>query len=159
MTTTALSNIEIDLEVRQHAHPHYGGIYSIDNIPYGSLMKTNRPFIIICNLSRKEETGTHFVTVVKSDNNAPLIFLDTLARIIIHPNFLKFNLPIVAPIKTPVQTPTSRACGYYCIFYTLYFNRLLSNRSIPNSLIPFSNPHLNDAICIHNISVLQNVDQ
>lgn len=149
----ALSNLDIDRQLRGSASPLYRGVFSIDTIPTDKLLQ-RKQFIYVCNLSKKSEVGTHFIVVVF--NRGTLIYLDPLSP-------QKVNRSITAQlapkaIKTlphPIQKRGSRGCGFYCIVLVLVFDRVLQNKPT-NFIRPFSTDlNMNERICIANLNQLK----
>jgi hypothetical protein len=73
---TPLNNVEIN-EALESICPSFRGVFSADNIPNqidsGS---------IICNLSRADEVGSQFVTIIKKPNYVRNIDMNDLVCII-----------------------------------------------------------------------------
>ena len=152
-----ISNLEINQILRERASPLYEGIYSIDNIPFEYLTRKRR-FIIVCNLARQGNYGTHFIVIVYDDGH--MLYLDSLAppQESINSIFLSRLKPTkVSSLRRPLQSRYSLACGYYCMFFVLYFDRIMTNREV-DFIRPFSltNPLINDSICMSNLSMLEN---
>ena len=121
----------------------FNGVFSIDNIPSSVLLKKHYAFI--CNLSRANEKGSHFITVIKKNNT--ITIHDSLA-LNHYPNLKLGNEQLIYKYHNPIQEITSSFCGFYCIYFVL--TNLVSNKSV---LTPFlkTQLHKNDEICIVNI--------
>lgn len=152
-----ISNLEINQILRDRASPLYEGIYSIDNIPF-EYLNQKKHFIVVCNLARQGNYGTHFIVIVYDDGH--MFYLDSLAppQEFVNLIFLRFRPTKVSFLKRPLQSTYSHACGYYCIFFVLYFDRIMTNREV-DFILPFSltNPLINDSICMSNLSMLENI--
>lgn len=147
-----LFNFEIDCFLSKYKLPEYLGVFSSNNIP-----ETPNNFILICNLSNKEEKGSHFITICKI--NSELFILDSLALNIGNANLSEFisNLEYdkINTIKDPIQSFQSISCGLFCVYFVLLFH-VKSKQKLKIPLYRFvkNNLILNDGICIDNINLL-----
>jgi hypothetical protein len=129
------------------------GVFASNNIPNQLLEEEN--FTIVCNLSRIQETGTHFISLIKRGNR--MIYIDPLGIYIELNNDIssfieKCNPSILYKIKEGIQDiEKSFFCGLFCIYFSLDNNPLLER---PPNLMPFESNDLikNDCICLHNIA-------
>ena len=160
----AISNIEIDDFLKHTGTQGYKGVYSCNNLPSENEVKEWTNFCIICNLSKENEVGTHFIAIVASKN--VIYYLDSLAlNATIHNYIKKFidklNKDFIITLTSPIQEKNSLHCGYYAIFFCLYYmNRLSTNsKSTKIDIIKFQNINLldNDNICIKNITKLTGI--
>jgi hypothetical protein len=124
-----VSNHLIDHLLRDvFACSSYQGVYSANSIPQEQLLRREEPFAIVVNLSRREERGTHFVTIIKISQRV-CVYLDPLA----------LNATLYAHIGTflrrlndggsdllaldrPIQARSSNLCGLYCVQFVLMFD-------------------------------------
>ena len=151
-----ITNADIESFISRNNVKYFKGVFSADNIFVDVNMSSN--FIIVCNLSKEFEEGSHFITIAHFEGE--LFYLDSLAI-----NITKYNhiisfikqIPInnFITLNTPIQSMSSNGCGYYCIFFILYFNILMSGGK-NEKMKQFSKTDLtrNDDICIYNINKL-----
>lgn len=124
----------------------FDGVYSSNNIPPELLMKAKTCFI--CNLSKVNEIGSHFITIFKDEKK--MWIFDSLALPLTH--FPSELAQLFAAFKTSfvyqnqLQRNSSHFCGFYCIFFVLRLNAKQEPK-----LIKFTNPKDNDNVCIENI--------
>lgn len=148
MNGAGITNWEISKFLNMHKLKHFQGVYSCDNIP-AHLVKSSR-FHIICNLSKKGSTGSHFITIIYA--HGTLLVLDSLGlHFTLHNHLLHFftQLKIIHIIKNTNQLQNYNAdtCGLYCIYFCLLFETTQTNK-----IEPFQNNcNLNDIICQKNI--------
>lgn len=146
-----LDNIYIADTIRRFSSD-FQGVYSSDNIPLNLL--TLDKFIIVCNLSKQKEKGTHFVTIVAHPNET--LYIDSIGLPCTNEQICNFlfqrGRPLIYNSRT-VQHPLSVFCGYYCIFYTLLFD---SNNINVKDTFYFSSVNLyaNDKRCMKYIKML-----
>ena len=147
-----LCNLQIDQRIKRARCQYYRGVFSIDTLPH-RLLEDEDTFVIVSNLNKKKQIGSHFVTIVYTRGH--LFYLDSLAT---PPEqvapLYDFNPRVIHYFDTPIQSVTSLACGFYCIFFALLFDRVLTNR--PVTFTPFSDTNNNDQICEQNITDLEN---
>jgi len=158
MKLERICNFEIDRVIKENGVKSYFGIFSIDNIPF-DLLKGRQTFMVVCNLEKKGNFGSHFVVLVYHLGH--LLYLDSLAPVKeeIKNVFFKFDPLQFHSLKSPLQSPSSQACGYYCLFFVLYFDRILRNKSV-DFIFPFQdNQDVNDDLCLKNISMLERLNK
>ena len=159
MKLDRICNLEIDRVIRENGVKSYFGIFSIDNIPF-SLLSGKQTFIVVCNLEKKGNFGSHFIVLVYHLGH--LLYLDSLAPVKeeIKSIFFKFNPLRLHTLKSPLQSINSQACGYYCLFFVLYFDRVLCNKPV-DFIFPFSQNKQdgNDAICLKNITMIDRLNK
>jgi hypothetical protein len=151
--TEPITNINIEEYIAENNAEYFQGVFSADNI--NNNIKFLDRFIIVCNLSKEDERGSHFVTLIFSDGY--LVYLDSLGLNMTKYNFIErfiYELKVksISYLNTPIQSRFSNGCGYYCIFFIVYFNHvLLTGNGL--DVEKFSRTHLtrNDEICIRNI--------
>lgn len=129
-------------------------VYSADTIPK-DLLRDGEKSSCIVNLSKRDETGSHFITLVINKKsitvydslNLPIKTLtpDILRRLKSSKKKIRFAL------KSRIQDYSSSFCGFYCVFYVLMnAGNQFSKRDRIKPFIP--KPHRkNDKIVIDNI--------
>jgi len=131
----------------------FDGVYSCNSIPTTILNK--KSFFLICNLSKANETGSHFISLIKKRGsiaiydslatefkNYPSCLLQTLA-----------NYKVCTKIKHSIQDILSHFCGFYSIYFILKEQSNIKTKRILLSLKQHSKN--NDEKCIRNIVILQ----
>lgn len=155
MTT---SNIEIEeflfpLQFTKKKTP-FIGVFSCDNIPTNQIVR-KKQFAIICNLSKHDEEGSHFVTILCS-NRTEIIYIDSFGFPPSNIYILKFlyasRRKLLFYNISCIQHPLSKACGYFCMFFVLYFQLVRKNNnnnmtSLKIFYKDLSNMMKNDNIC------------
>ena len=142
-----LSNIQISNFLRTHTK-FFHGVFSSDNIDVK--LRDLDKFSIICNFSKQDQQGSHFISIISFSNY--VLYIDSLGLpcVMTHIcNFLKsLKKPIYSNTKQ-IQGDYSKFCGFYCILYVFYFDEARNFR------ITFSNNlENNDKICVKYISDL-----
>ena len=131
---------------------NYRGCFSSDRIPPS--LTREKKWSIICNLSRSADEGTHFVALIREDQE--LYYFDPL-QLDEHPNqdiasFLRScsGVEKLYQLTEPLQDEESFYCGFFCIFIVIFAER----RDTP--VLTFSKIHLtdNDSIVVENIARL-----
>ena len=160
-----ISNIEIDDFLKDARIKNYKGVYSCNKLPCKAEVQSWTDFCIICNLSKENETGTHFIAIASFQN--VIYYLDSLAlNATIHNYIKKFiaelNKDFIVTLASPIQEKNSEHCGYYTIFFCLYYANQFSTSSGINNrkdINKFSSTNLllNDSICINNIKKLTGI--
>ena len=158
----AISNIEIDNFLKSAGVQSFKGVYSCNNLPSEAEVKEWTNFCIICNLSKENEVGTHFIAIVVSKN--VIYYLDSLAlNATIHNYIRKFidklDKEFIITLTSPIQEKNSLHCGYYTIFFCLYYMNRLNTANAKINIIKFQRLNLldNDNICIKNIQKLSGI--
>ena len=116
----ALSNLQIENFLRRYT-TNFQGVFSCDNIPKKVERVTN--FSIVLNLSKENELGTHFITVLKFPTE--IWYIDSLGLWCENHHILKFLNLFKTKIyfnKRQLQSLTSNKCGFYCILFCLHFD-------------------------------------
>ena len=129
------------------------GVFSSDTVNLKQI-KERSEFIFVCNLSRKSESGSHFVTVIGSKDE--LIYADSLAQ------SAELSAPLYSTLKStgkkispllhrPIQATLSHFCGIFCIYYSMFFDykRFPSIKNQKSFLK--KDLYKNHDICLHNI--------
>lgn len=130
------------------------GVFSSNNLDLKKCREKEN-FIAICNLSKKEQRGTHFVCLAASKSE--IVYLDSFALPCttsrsLHSSLTQLNRGrITELLKKPIQSSYSEYCGFFCMLFTALFDF----KRFPNikNMKPFSQTHLhnNDAICVENL--------
>lgn len=142
--------------------PDFWGVFSADTIPPFPPQQSReaRRFSLVCNLSKVDEPGSHFVSIVSFPRY--VLYLDSLGLPCTSPHIREF----LRQLKTPtfyntlqVQDLSSDFCGLYCILFILHFSlRDSSETSSPLTGFQWeqSNLLLNDIMCAENVLALLN---
>ena len=102
-------------------YPCFLGVYSVNNFPRNIKTKT----FFITNMSKSDEMGTHWISIVKSAPNLVEIFDSLSTKYDILKPYLKFNKdPSIIYNDCAFQLPTSTTCGFFAI--TFCVNRCLN---------------------------------
>lgn len=143
-----LSNIYITSFLKQRKLKTFDGVFSCDRIPPHLLRQDEACFI--SNLSRADEIGSHFITLVKQGQTVYILDSLALSEEIYPPELKKIfsSFSVFFVYTNALQEEASHFCGFYCIFFVLRFNK--GRKEIKN----FSHPNKNDQICIDNIILL-----
>ena len=129
------------------------GVYSSNNINI-PLLKEKEEFIIICNLSKQDKIGSHFITVVS--NKKQLLYIDSLGLPSSLSKELYNSLKLLRKKVTtlnhrPIQAPDSVFCGIYAIFYSIFFDYIRFPIIKNQKAFLKHDLYKNDEICLHNI--------
>ena len=145
-STLGLSNVEIENVLMPYC-TNFMGVFSSNNIPKELTRRNN--FSIICNLSKVGKEGTHFVTIIGSQNN--MKYIDPLGLHCFVPSIQDFLKACARPLvhnARILQSPTSFHCGFYCILFIFTSEKNITN--VP--AIKFGdNLRTNDRKCIQYI--------
>jgi hypothetical protein len=130
----------------------FRGIFSCDNLPEELL--TRDKFIVVCNLSKQFELGTHYVTIVSHETQT--IYIDSFGYSCTNVDIAAFLQKRGGQLyynKRAFQHLQSVHCGFYSIFFTLLFDSLNAK---PKNNFYFSSTDLlsNDKRCIRYIKLL-----
>ena len=121
---------------------NFKGVFSSDDIP----LFTQSDVSFICNLSKRNEQGTHFIGVYISKNY--IIYFDPFGLECYVQNICKYlqiyNRQIVHSLSM-IQHPSSLHCGYFCIGFVLAMNNNYSI-SMYQNIFNSKNLYLNDDI-------------
>ena len=158
-----ISNIEIDNFLKNARIKNYKGVYACNKLPCKAEVQRWTDFCMICNLSKENETGTHFIAIAVFKN--VIYYLDSLAlNATIHNYIKKFLAELkkdfLVTLISPIQEKNSEHCGYYTIFFCLYcMNRFSTDDDDRIKIDKFNNTNLllNDNICINNIKKLTGI--
>ena len=121
---------------------NFQGVFSSDDIPFFPQLNVS----FICNLSKRNELGTHFIAVYVDKNY--IFYFDPFGIECYVQSICKYlkyyNIDIVHSLLS-IQHPTSLHCGYFCIGFILALN---NGYSISNyhKIFNDKNLHLNDEI-------------
>ena len=129
------------------------GIFSSNNIP--PKLKKEEKFTIICNLSRVEQPGTHFVSIIKRGSS--ILYLDPLATYLDFNGDLSKFIESCSPtsimrLEKPIQHEKSWLCGYFCVFFSLLYSRNVAGLKLEKFVE--EDILMNDCICIRNIATI-----
>ncbi len=116
-------NVEFDdyFKKCEAIYPSFLGVFSLDTCPRNI---KNRTFFIL-NMSRSNELGSHWISVVKSSPNLVEIFDSLGTKYEILKPYLKFNKNSnIVFNDCAFQLPTSTTCGFFAI--TFCVNRCLN---------------------------------
>lgn len=132
---------------------HFQGIYSANTIP-DFLISLNH-FSIICNLSKQEEKGTHWVTIIY--HNGVLLYLDPLSLNLQLSNDIsafiaKLQVKLIFTLDSPIQNPFSTICGLFCVLFILLFDKRGLDLTKFKQFSP--NTSKNNYICKQNLALL-----
>lgn len=128
----------------------FKGVFSCDNIP--QKIKEMREYSVIVNLSKSDEIGSHFITILKI-NSKEIWYIDSLGNWCHNQFIIDFmtsqNVEIFYNGKI-IQSPSSELCGYFCIFVCLHFEKL----KVAGPDFSTTDLRLNDELCIEGIKQL-----
>lgn len=146
MEAEGITNVYIDSILKSCSY--YRGIYSCDTIPK-NLCDIDH-FGIVCNLSKEEETGTHFISIIVFPKY--VFYIDSLSGTCLNPDINKFLASLQKPVffnSKTIQSPSSLFCGFFAILFILYFE------AYRNFKLQFdSELNNNDKICIKYLCTL-----
>jgi hypothetical protein len=132
--------------------PLFKGVFSCNNIP--ASLSNNDSFSIVCNLSKVEEPGTHFITIVCFKDY--VLYIDSIGMHCFNLDITRFLLNLNRTIfynTKKIQSITSTYCGMYCVMYILHFNTPLHYQH-DNKLSFTIDMQKNDKQCVKNVSRL-----
>lgn len=142
MAFKGLTNFEINNALKPICNS-FNGVFSSDTIPSNIVNGS-----IICNLSRADQFGTHFVTVIIKPTH--ILYIDTFGipcHIAGIRNFMtSFNRPIYYN-ATQIQALSSAYCGYFAMLFCLQ-----NDYEHISSLAFSTNLRDNDHICIQYLN-------
>lgn len=141
MISKPLTNIEIETYLTALNCKYFKGVFSADNIP-----NIQPPFSIIINLSKHNEIGSHFVTILSDVTS--ICYIDTFGLPCFVESIIRFihsfKLNILYNVNT-IQNIKSQGCGYYCMLFILYNENMITKPIHWN----LKRTILNDDLCIH----------
>jgi hypothetical protein len=137
-----LTNVYIAKFLTAHSK-NFRGVFSANNI--NNRLLTARTFSIVCNLSRHDESGSHFITILAYPKY--ILYIDSFGLQCFNSDIKKFMKRLDKPIfhsTSQVQALSSNFCGFFCILQVLARESKIK--------VKFSkNPKNNDATCIKHI--------
>ena len=117
-------------------------MFSSDDIPFFPQLNVS----FICNLSKRNELGTHFIAVYINKNY--ILYFDPFGVECYVQSICKYlqhyNIEIVQSLLS-IQHPSSLHCGYFCIGFILALNNGY-NISKYHNIFNHKNLILNDDI-------------
>lgn len=135
-----VSNLYID-DFLKDFH-NFKGTYSSDNIP---IINVNEA--VICNFSKMNEEGTHFILIFRKKKS--IFYFDSIKLGYIPEDIKTYlsNYDLVKDISVGIQNTGSQLCGYYCILAFLSIN--ISYHFFLNNVLPcfIDNRLSNDVKC------------
>jgi len=129
----------------------FHGVFSADTIPTQLLQRDI--FSIVCNLSKVDEPGSHFVTIISQPHK--IFYIDSLGLPCVTPAIDKFLRKLRKPVffnRRQIQHVSSKFCGFYCILFVLYFDR----KETSPLRFESTNLLLNDRVCVKKIQEILN---
>lgn len=130
---------------------NFRGVYSANTIPL-RLLKVD-VFSIVCNLSKVDEPGSHFVAVIVQPQE--IFYMDSFGSPCITPEIVgflkKINKPVVYNTRQ-IQDFSSKLCGFYSILFVLYFD---ADNGVP-LVFDYKNLLQNDVTCVKKICEILN---
>ena len=121
---------------------NFKGVFSSDDIPFFPQLNVS----FICNLSKRNELGTHFIAVYI--NKDYILYFDPFGVECYVQSICKYlqhhNIEIVQSLLS-IQHPSSLHCGYFCIGFILALNNVYSISNYHN-IFNDKNLLLNDEI-------------
>lgn len=144
-----LSNVYIHKVLRGRVKD-YIGVFSSNNIPATRRQK----ILFICNLSRYNEPGTHFVGVMIDKRKKKAEYFDTYGLPCINHDILLYldkYVNRVQYIKNQIQHLNSNYCGVHCMAYILSKKINMSMKQFIK-IYKNNNLHRNDDISLQFIS-------
>ena len=125
------------------------GVFSSDTLPT-NLKKEH--FSLVCNLSKAEAIGSHFITII--GQSGKVLYLDSFGLPCIVKEIQRFlkmlNQPILQNAKQ-IQDIESKMCGFYCILFCMYYDKLKFNFQLA---FDDSKLLINDKLCVKYIKQL-----
>lgn len=145
-----ITNLDID-NLLENCNTFYG-TFSCDAIPLTLITKMR--FSIICNLSKKSELGTHFVTIIVFKTYA--LYIDSLGLSCTNSDISNFLISLNRSIffnSVQFQNVNSIFCGFYAMLYVLYFDSNKNSQIMGK--IRFTHDLVkNDIICVKYLNKL-----
>lgn len=116
-----LTNQELEKLSKHLIGKNFLGVYPSDSKPR---IKNTQNNSLIFNLSKHNEPGTHYVSVLFQKNK--ILFFDSFGKTLTNTlilNFLRtFNLPIFY-VKKKIQTPDSHFCSLFSLSFLFYVQK------------------------------------
>ena len=121
---------------------NFKGVFSSDDIPFFPQLNVS----FICNLSKRNEIGTHFIAVFIDESHIFYFdpfgvecYVQSICKYLQH-----YNKEIVQSFLS-IQHPSSLHCGYFCIGFILALNDGYSISKY-HMIFNLKNLYLNDNI-------------
>ena len=100
--------------------PHFGGVYSSDNIPPLMQLAEHSLKYIIVNTARETEPGEHFIALLFdwSKKRPRCLWFDSFGMTPANNDILAYlrkSNVIITWTKKAIQHPLSSYCGFFCI--------------------------------------------
>lgn len=96
--------------------PYFLGVFSIDNFPKNLGQRS----CFICNMSKSNEPGSHWISFIKSEPKTIEIFDSLGTKVDLLKPFLKFKgNPTIVYNDAAFQSITSNTCGYFAITFLI----------------------------------------
>lgn len=152
---TGISNHSIEAVLRRTCSD-FQGVFSSDTLP----SPQRSQFSLVCNLSKVDEPGSHFISIISFPNF--VLYLDSLGLPCTVSSIKEFLRQLGKPTfhnSLQVQDVSSDFCGLYCILFILHFShrdaydtRLRPPRFRWEKRLLL----LNDLICVNHIHEILN---
>ena len=148
MDDEGITNVYIDSILSQCTY--YRGVFSCDNIP--KTLSSIESFAIVCNLSKEDEKGSHFVCIIAFPKY--ILYIDSFGVPCVEETIKQFLSSLGRPVfynARVLQSSKSFFCGYFCILFVLYHENQKTNFKLC-----FNSDNLltNDAACVRYICKL-----
>ena len=117
-----LSNIELEKLAQQMLGKNFIGVYPCDSTPKNINKKI---FSVIFNLSKHDENGTHFVAILKKNND--IFYFDSFGKNCYNEFILKFINSLSNTYyfnNFQIQNQSSIFCGIFCLGFLLACQKL-----------------------------------
>lgn len=142
---SGLTNLQVENFGKKLLGSNFVGVYPCDAIPK---LTNRKKAAIIFNLSKHNEPGSHYVTVVFFKNK--IFYFDSYGKTLTNP-YIKSFLGQFSNEKfyhtRRIQPKNSIFCGLYCLAYIIYVMKNCENDYAPFYSMFFYPPHKqNDAI-------------
>lgn len=113
-----LTNYELEKYSKKIIGNTFLGVFPSDDFP--KLFSTKKNTSVIFNLSKSNESGTHFIAIFKKGKK--IYYFDSFGEICKNKNILKFlklhTNTIYCNVKK-IQSLTSNFCGLYCLSFLI----------------------------------------
>ena len=129
VNASLLSNIEVGEFMQDliYYEVPFLGVKAVDDVPL-PYMKKSKYWLIVINLDKHYEKGSHFIVLSRKPNDT-LYFFDSLALSVLPKALLQYISILEKEIKTrawqlrdPIQAIDSTACGYFCLHFMLIWH-------------------------------------
>lgn len=164
MEERGLSNIYIDHQLKQLNLTDYLGCFAINTFPHHSV-KWNS--IVICNVSKASEVGTHFIALRLTRHK--LYYYDSFGLLsaaiskdvntLLVKIAIDFSVDVEFVVPRPVQHINSYFCGFYVMLYTILYDTSTTTTTKmmhKPKLVAFKKTNLlqNDDIVVNNLIMM-----